>query len=386
MKRVMFYVQHLLGIGHIVRSQRIAKALAEDGFAVDLVCGGPPIAGLDAGQARIIQLPPVTTGTSGFSQLVDLSGTPLDEAAKSARCKALLDHFHAFTPDVVLIEAFPFGRRQMRFELLPLLEAAFTATPRPLIACSVRDILQQERRPGRAEGYAELVERFFDLVLVHGDPAVAAFEASFALTERIASRIRYTGMVGPGETGTAARQHDVIVSAGGGAVGHGLIRAALAARSLSRLAKASWLVVTGPNLPPDLSQELAAQAGDGIAFERFVPDLPARLKLAKLSISQAGYNTVADLLAANCPAVLVPYASGGETEQTQRASLLQARGLAHMLSEDELDGPKLAKAMDAALEMPARRAAILLDGARSAGEILRQALSTHSGLHKPGLR
>ena len=31
--RVLFYVQHLLGIGHLARASRVAGALAEDGFA-----------------------------------------------------------------------------------------------------------------------------------------------------------------------------------------------------------------------------------------------------------------------------------------------------------------------------------------------------------------
>ena len=37
--RVLFYVQHLLGIGHVMRACRIAKAL-RDAFEVRLVVGG----------------------------------------------------------------------------------------------------------------------------------------------------------------------------------------------------------------------------------------------------------------------------------------------------------------------------------------------------------
>ena len=45
--------------------------------------------------------------------------------------------FEAGAADVLTVEAFPFARRQMRFELLPLLEAAFgkwhaPATPKPV--------------------------------------------------------------------------------------------------------------------------------------------------------------------------------------------------------------------------------------------------------------
>lgn len=34
-----FYVQHLLGIGHIARASRVANALQADGFDVTLVTG-----------------------------------------------------------------------------------------------------------------------------------------------------------------------------------------------------------------------------------------------------------------------------------------------------------------------------------------------------------
>ena len=46
--RVLFHVQHLLGIGHLQRSLRIAEALAARGIAVTLVQGGPPVPVLDA--------------------------------------------------------------------------------------------------------------------------------------------------------------------------------------------------------------------------------------------------------------------------------------------------------------------------------------------------
>ena len=114
---------------------------------------------------------------------------------------------------------------------------------------------------------------------------------------------------------------------------------------------------------------------DGISFACFLPDLPARLKTARLSVSQAGYNTVADILSAGCHAVLVPYASGGETEQTQRAGLMQARRLACVVMEEGLGGPALARGMDKALDLPTKMAAIDLEGARRTAEILAAALA-----------
>ena len=92
--------------------------------------------------------------------------------------------WRACAAQVLVLELFPFGRRQMRFELLPLLEAAVGQRPRPLIVCSVRDILGGQRGSQRqAEGLA-VFERYFDRVMVHGDPEVVPFGRSFDPSRR----------------------------------------------------------------------------------------------------------------------------------------------------------------------------------------------------------
>jgi predicted glycosyltransferase len=59
MSGVFFYVQNLLGIGHLRRAAVLAKAMSEAGLTVDFVAGGMPVVGLDIGGARLVQLPPV---------------------------------------------------------------------------------------------------------------------------------------------------------------------------------------------------------------------------------------------------------------------------------------------------------------------------------------
>lgn len=368
--RVFFYVQHLLGIGHVVRSTRIARALAQDGFRVDLVLGGPPIAGLDAGGARLSPLPPVRAAPGGFSELIDAEGRPLDAAGKAARRDALLAMFDAAAPDILLIEAFPFGRRQMRFELLPLLERAHERAPRPLIVSSVRDILQQERRPGRAEEYAELVERYFDLVLVHGDPKLATFGDSFSLAERIITKIRYTGIVGPGVLNSSSETNEIIVSAGGGAVGERLFRAVLAAKPFTSVKNLRWLIVTGPNINDNIWNEFNQHKTFNLDFVKFLSDFPSRLSKAKLSISQAGYNTVADILNAGCNFLLIPYNDFGETEQIQRAKLIEKFGIT--IYTTDLSPKKLATSIDLSSQQPNYGCIFNLQGAGNTGDILRK--------------
>ena len=139
------------------RAVRIARALADAGStstssrAVRRLRTPTPAA---PGSAACRRSAP---RSDNLSRLVTPDGAEADEAYLEERRQILLDLFRDIRPDVLITEAFPFGRRQMRFELLPLLEAARQTRPAPKIIASVRDILQENRKPGRdleTVGYA----------------------------------------------------------------------------------------------------------------------------------------------------------------------------------------------------------------------------------------
>jgi predicted glycosyltransferase len=369
--RIFFYVQHLLGIGHIARASRIADALAADGFDVTVVTGGLPVPGFPGEGVKTVALPPVVASNAGFSGLADADGRAANETFLNDRRDRLLAAFRAARPDLVVIEAFPFGRRQMRFELLPLLEAIEAAKPRPKLVSSLRDILQENRKPGRDEETARLVKEHFDAVLVHGDPNFVRLEETFPLAAEIADRVRYTGLVAPPPAPEPAETFDVVASAGGGAVGLELIRAARgAAAMLPRSLR--WLLISGPNLPEADFSALSQQSPANVTLARFRRDFHSLLRGAKVSISQAGYNTVGDLLRTDCRAVLIPFVADGETEQTVRAERLKALGLAGILPEKGLTAEHVKEAVEAALAAPRRKASPLdLDGAAKTAGIIR---------------
>src|SRR5205823_3508905 len=109
--------------------------------------------------------------------------------------EALLAAFDAARPDVVMIEAFPFGRRAFRFELEPLLETARARRPRPLMLCSLRDIVVVPDDSARHREIIDKVQADFDFVLVHGDPGFIPLGESFSAAPEIADRLIYTGYV-----------------------------------------------------------------------------------------------------------------------------------------------------------------------------------------------
>lgn len=365
--RVFFYVQHLLGIGHLRRAATLARGLAARGFDVLLVSGGAPVPeivpGLDLAGVRLRQLPPLRARDEGLRELSLLDGSEPDDAFYAARTLSLTSLLQLEAPDIVITEQFPFGRTRLRFELLPMLNAAKTLTRRPRVFASVRDVLRDTVSDARVNETLEIFDGHFDGVLAHADPRLIALDRSFRGFERLKDRVHYTGYIAESDLVQKGSQGrgEVVVSIGGGAVGGPLLQAALAARPLTQLKDRTWRLLLGGNLDPAEAERLRRDAPAGVIVEPARADFVTLLANATLAVSQAGYNTVVETLACADRAVLVPFATGRETEQTIRARAVVARGAAEMVDGTALDGPTLAAAIDRALAGLSLRALPKLD-------------------------
>ncbi len=372
---VLFYVQHLLGIGHLQRALYLVDAIALEDIAVTLVLGGePPPWPIFAQTERLVQLTPVSARDASFKELVGPYGRPIDQELKSSRREALLAAFDAARPDVVMIEAFPFGRRAFRFELEPLLEAARARRPRPWMLCSLRDIVVAPDEPTRRRDIIGRVRADFDFVLVHGDPDFIALDESFPAAPEIADRLIYTGYIGapeqPDAKGETAGAGEVLVSVGGGAVGETLLTTAVEASRRGCLTGLTWRLLAGPNLPAGTFDRLAADLPGGVILERYRQEFPQMLRRCRVSVSQAGYNTILNILAARAPAVVVPFTAEKETEQRLRAERLAAHGVLELVDEADLTPDQLSHAIECAIERGARTIPVRKDGARRAASLI----------------
>jgi predicted glycosyltransferase len=287
----------------------------------------------------------------------------------------------------VLLELFPFGRHALTFELGPLLLAVADDRRRrgaaaPRVAVSLRDVLVSKPNQAWSELASVAVAcQWTDRVLVHGSREVIPLDRTLALADRLGHRLVYTGYLGPDAPAPTGPPHgEIVISAGGGQVGGPLFHAALAAWPLTTTAKTRpWRLVTGPYLPEAIRADLAQEARGlttrdrrpAVLVEANRPDLGTHLGGAGLSVSQAGYNTVLELVAHRVRAVVVPYEGSGD-EQPLRAALLAERGLLEIVPEAELTPARLAAAMDAALVRPDFPAPVRLDmdGATRSVEIL----------------
>ncbi|HEV8493364.1 MAG TPA: glycosyl transferase, partial [Candidatus Angelobacter sp.] len=249
--RLLFYCQHSLGMGHLVRSFAIAGGLANH-FDVVFLNGGPlPEGQKPPEKIEIVNLPPL--GFDSEMQLLSRDGSHTVAQAQQIRMEIMRKALDSVRPDVLLIELFPFGRKKFAGELIALLEDARSLSTPPVVVCSLRDILV-ERNQHHDELACHRATRYFDAVLVHSDARFARLEESFHPCSKLKVPVHYTGFVTREKKEDAQpqarREPRIVVSAGGGLVGEVLLRTAIQAYEFLRsAAKPEMRIIGGPFIP-----------------------------------------------------------------------------------------------------------------------------------------
>ncbi|WP_420548494.1 glycosyltransferase family protein [Curvivirga sp.] len=374
--KLFFHVQHLLGIGHQMRAAALTRACLKAGFEAHYISGGFPEELPDLGDAYFHQLTPTKTRNGDFNQLIDEKGDLIDEKWWQERRNQLIDLYNKISPDVILLEGFPFARRKFKEELIPLLEKA--KNDNIPCATSIRDILVDPKKEKKRQFAFDTTNQYLDRVLIHGEKEFCPLERSFKDADCLGDKLIYTGYVDSGsskalETGDLS---EVVISAGGGAVGQRIYETALQAYKLSQNKAGIWRLLLGPNLPDSIKTKLKSQAQDNLIIEDARSDFRNLLSSAKLSISQAGYNTIMDILATGVNSLVIPFADGEESEQTLRAELLAQANRLSIVDESSLTPDLLADKIDILLANQAviPHTPFPLDGAEKSATILKSLL------------
>ena len=370
--RILFHVQHLRGVGHYVRIGEIAKALARRHDVV-LIDGGIPVPRPWPKQVVTLPMPRIRRERGEF---VPLENTSEIGAVMQTRGEILQEAVRTLVPDFVIVEHYPFSRWFIGDEVGRMIMEARSANPGVRALCSMRDIHRRSVREGSDEEFArEVTSRLrahFDMILVHGDPALITLERQFPFVASTGLPLAYTGIVSEKPVAT---EPDAIRAATGGApfvltsVG-GDDRTNLLERTLkawqwlrARGHFEGWKLVLclGLSGSADRLAELAKQQGDDVILRPFAADFLSWLHAARLSVSGAGYNTCANLLETRVRAVLVP--DPETSDQVTRAMLLAARQIMTIAAEAASAEEELAKAMLECLQGIPSRHDIALDGA-----------------------
>ncbi len=372
--KLLFYCQHLLGVGHVTRSLALSHELVER-FDVTFLQGGPDIGKtVEHTSFQHLFLPPFLMRESD-SSLYDPLGASTVEDIFSKRQQHLFEIASKTSFDVVLTELFPFGRNKFRKEILNLVSDLRKKNPKILVACSLRDILVEKSKPGFTDKVIQTVKGIYSCVLVHSDSDFLKLEDSFPAATQISDQLIYTGFVTEKPVGNPnsasqppTRRPEVLVSQGGGSVGEEMSLAV--ARTAALLPHLKFRFILGPYAPSFLGDELLniTSGLNNVEVLGFLNNFEEELRTVALSVSLAGYNTVMNAFNTRTMALVYPYQAN--FEQTLRGEKLESSGALKMIYPTDLEPFILRDKILANLNRFPEDFHISLDGARRTAEIL----------------
>lgn len=328
--RVALYGHDTLGLGHLRRNLALAGTIAALPCQPDvLVLSGvaearvfPPVRGVD-----LVTLPGIDKDDGGGYAPAHLSAG-LEELVR-LRAALLATALTSWSPDLVVVDKVPLGFGGE-------LETALRALRRrggTRLVLGLRDVLdapEVARAQWRQGRCSEAVREFYDEVWIYGDPAAGDLAQDCAFPPAVRVKTRHVGLLSHGRLDSPRRpveagdQPYVLCLVGGGRDG-GRLAARFAAARMP--AGHVGVLVAGPFLPPDRLQELMIRS-DGrpdLVVVPFAGDAASWLPGAAAVVAMGGYNTVAEILATDTPALLVPRVSP-RREQLVRAERLARLG------------------------------------------------------------
>ena len=384
-RRFLFFSNELIGLGHLRRTLSIANRLAErEPASSSLIVTGSPVVPWFGMPPRvdILKLPGWTRDEHGDRRA---GGLALDISGLHAvRAGIELAVATSFDADVAVVDKLPLGPGG---ELIEALEA-LRRFPRCRVVLGLRDIDDAPERVRREWGpeMRAAIERYYDAILVYGPISSPDAIRSVGWTD-LAVPVHHVGYLGwpmSQEPAPDLPPGYLLATVGGGHDGFRLLEQVLQAIHLEPL-PCSTLVISGPLMAKAEIQSLRGLAsGIDAQVVEFRGDMDRVLAGARAVVGMAGYNTVAEIMRARRPALLVPRTRPSQ-EQLVRARAVAAQASYEMLYPDDLSPERLRAALVALLELPLPAApAEEFEGAdRSAGVLSALADEPRARRHIP---
>ena len=366
-------------MGHLIRSVEIVKGLIPD-FEICFINGGQVIPEFEfPTEIEVINIPAVKTD-SEFNELRPVDDSLTMEEVEEKRKNILLNICDRFQPDILIIELFPFGRRRFSFELIPLMEKAKAMGTK--IVSSVRDIVVTKQNQQRhEEKVCRLINKYFDLLLIHGDPNFVKLNLSFSRINDLNCPVHYTGYVVqpvPKIPQIILDKPTILVSVGGGRFGHDLLECvARTAPILKDKIPHHIQVFTGAFSPDEVLiklQEITKDL-DNITCDRYTTNLLDYMQQADLSIGMGGYNTTMNILSTGVKAMMMAFQGNNDKEQETRLKKLDSLERVKMIHPQDLQPEKFARQIINYLEQTHSKLALDIDGVANTEYCLQQLIT-----------
>lgn len=377
--RVVFYSHDSQGLGHTRRNLALAHAMAQH---LPGLTGRPVtgllLTGIDSATGYEkpenfdwVVLPGVSKGRGGYGPrnlAVDMNHLT---TMRSGLIEAAL---LGFKPHLVIVDRHAWG---VDTELKQPLERLRRELPEARIVLGMREVLDNPAATAReweALGDLQDFRHIYDHIWVYGDRDVHDPLATGEIPAELADLVTHTGYLAAGRTlgeRTSGMTNPFIVSmAGGGSDGTALLTAAAQARVPHGY---RHLVITGPQMPEAEVNRIRKVAGPRTTVVASVPDALIEVVSADAVISMGGYNSTAEILTTNTPALIVPREKPRQ-EQLIRARGLQARGAVDLMRSDQVTPEELSAWMESVVGTVRLRHHLNLDGLRAVARLTAESL------------
>ena len=352
----------IAGLGHLRRNTNIALRFASETLTGNaLVIGAWPtgLPSQDAPGVDFIKLPSVqrTEGRTWrpSSLRIDL------RRLLDIRSSIIVSILESLQPDVFLVDYLPVGYCG---ELQAALHLLKRRSSRTKMVLGLRDILDSPdviRHTWERDGIYDVLEQYYNLILIYGDPTVFDAAAEYGLNRLRRPEVRYCGYVGsddllkagPGLPNKSASSNTtrLLIVGGGGFDAYPMMSRCIDAVDLLRAdCNLDGALITGPLMTPADRQSLERKAtGLPIAVIPYVDNPLDYIAGADLVIGMAGYNTVVETIGLGKKMIAIPR-SGPSAEQSMRANFFSAKGYLTTRCLEECSPSSLAESIRQGLE------------------------------------
>ena len=348
--RVYFPVESLTGLGHFNRAGLLVRAMRAAGMEVTVASG------TFVDEARFFPDAHRATLPAYVHRTKDGKHTVWDENGQ----KRTVDNFNMnkwraeradahrrivreFKPNIIVVEFWPFSRRNLTNEVNAIRAQSLANGTRAMWVTSVRDVIKGDVRNlegKRAENQKNTDKsvldklRRIDAIIVHGDERLIKLTNTFGGLKGVAGKTFYSGyVVAPIPQRDAEindKDRSILFHVGSGSNGADLMISAAKAWQYAspEIKERTWHFVTGPRFPDqgwsELSTILAgygkpmqignetpyvAEAGrerPQFVVERYRSDLVPLMVNSALSVSYAGLQHDTEIMASGAKALLIP--------------------------------------------------------------------------------
>ena len=193
--------QHNLGVGHLSRTSLLAGEIAKipGASVMHISCGPSTEIVLSQPGVSLVELPPLIVKGLSSTELVPAEEGKKRQEVEKERVSAIKHLLEARPPAMFITEFFPFSPHRLDGTLMPILRFLKREFPECAIVCSSRDIpvCHGERLPAeKVELIGSVLNTYYDLLLVHSDPAVLRLDHIPKLRDlRASCPIVYTGYI-----------------------------------------------------------------------------------------------------------------------------------------------------------------------------------------------